>query len=107
MVRLTLASHITIVRIVLIPLLAMALLYGHHVWALIIFISAAVSDALDGVVARRMKQTTSVGAIPVSAIASWTQSLLQRGMPARGAALAALVCGPALPGYGEWQTAAA
>jgi len=63
MVRLTLASHITIVRIVLIPLLVMALLYGHHVWALIIFISAAVSDAIDGVIARKMKQTTYVGAI--------------------------------------------
>lgn len=71
----TTANKITIVRILLIPVfVTMAIYYGQSVargepleWqrfaAIIIFLVAAVSDGLDGYVARRYNQRSALGVI--------------------------------------------
>ena len=71
----TTANKITVVRILMIPaFVTMAIYYGESIqrhdaqeWmrfaAIIIFLVAAVSDGLDGYVARRYKQRSSLGAI--------------------------------------------
>ncbi|MDQ2919894.1 MAG: CDP-diacylglycerol--glycerol-3-phosphate 3-phosphatidyltransferase [Verrucomicrobiota bacterium] len=73
--RMTTANKITIVRICLIPaFVTMAIYYGQSVqagdpeeWmrftAIIIFLVAAVSDGLDGYVARRYNQRSRLGVI--------------------------------------------
>lgn len=61
--RINLANRITLVRIFLVPALAIAMLDGRHVLALGVFVLAAVSDAADGIVARRLRQRTTLGAI--------------------------------------------
>lgn len=53
---------ITLLRIILVPLIVILLIQGSFYKALIVFIIAAVSDALDGFLARIMKQQTALGA---------------------------------------------
>lgn len=66
----TIANQITILRLLLIPLFVVQLLYyfdkGDEVYrymALSFFCIAAVSDALDGYLARRLKQHSALGAV--------------------------------------------
>ncbi len=71
----TTANKITIVRILLIPVfVALAIYYGQTVrtgepdewlrfWAITTFLIAAASDGLDGYVARRYNQRSSLGVI--------------------------------------------
>src|SRR5947207_15874191 len=71
----TTANKITVARILMIPaFVTMAIYYGESIqrhdpqeWmrftAIIIFLIAAVSDGLDGYVARRYKQRSSLGVI--------------------------------------------
>lgn len=101
----TTANKITIVRILLIPaFVTMALYYGQSIesgdpqeWqrfaAILIFLVAAVSDGLDGYVARRYNQRSSLGVIldPIAdkglllsgiitlSISSWSQIAPQYG----------------------------
>src|SRR5437764_7929133 len=42
----------------LIPGFVILVLYGHLGWALIVFVTAGVTDGLDGVIARRTRRTT-------------------------------------------------
>jgi cardiolipin synthase len=49
-------------RIMSIPLLIILLSYDEHEAAFTVFICAAISDGLDGFIARRFKQKTRVGA---------------------------------------------
>ena len=60
--NLTLANQLTILRIVLIPAFVLAVVYGHLGVALIVFGVAGITDALDGLIARRAGQRTSLGA---------------------------------------------
>ena len=60
---LRLANQLTIARMVMIPLLITLLLSNHHGWALVVFILAGLTDALDGVIARRYQQSSNLGAI--------------------------------------------
>ena len=60
---LRLANQLTIARMVMTPLLITLLLSNHHGWALFVFILAGLTDALDGLIARRYKQSSSLGAI--------------------------------------------
>lgn len=53
---------ITIGRILLVPLTIWLLLTGAHVLALGAFLLAGASDAVDGFLARRLSQTTELGA---------------------------------------------
>ena len=59
---LTVANQLTILRIVLIPAFVLLVVYGHLGQALLVFITAGATDALDGLIARRAGQRTSLGA---------------------------------------------
>jgi cardiolipin synthase len=59
---LTLANQLTILRIMLIPAFVLLVVYGYLGWALLTFLAAGVTDALDGLIARRAGQRTSLGA---------------------------------------------
>jgi cardiolipin synthase (CMP-forming) len=58
MTALTPANQLTLLRMVLIPVLALLVIYEELGWALSVFIVAAITDALDGVLARRGQKTT-------------------------------------------------
>lgn len=62
MTALTPANLITLLRVLLIPALVILVLYGHLGWALIVFGTAGLTDALDGLIARRTGQKSSLGA---------------------------------------------
>ena len=54
-------NHLTILRILLIPLVLAALWYESWTWSLILFLIAAITDAWDGSLARLRKQITLWG----------------------------------------------
>ena len=56
------ANQLTLFRLFLIPLILIAMVYGRHGSALALFLAAAVTDGIDGVVARRFDQKTRLGA---------------------------------------------
>ena len=60
---LTVANFLTILRLLLIPVFVTALFYQRFGWALTIFLGAAITDGLDGLVARSLNQKTQLGAI--------------------------------------------
>src|SRR5256712_11281842 len=59
---LTLANQLTMFRMVMIPLLITLLLSNLHGWALTVFVLAGLTDALDGLIARRYQQSSHLGA---------------------------------------------
>ena len=61
--NLTFANQLTFLRLVAVPFFAIALLNNHHTVALAIFAGAAVTDVLDGLIARILKQKTALGAL--------------------------------------------
>lgn len=60
---LTLANLLTILRLLLVPVFVMAVYYQRFTWALALFLIAAITDGLDGLVARSFNQKTELGAI--------------------------------------------
>ena len=60
--NLTFANQLTILRIVLIPAFVLLVVYGRLGTALLVFMTAGATDALDGLIARRAGQRTSLGA---------------------------------------------
>ncbi len=62
MTPLTLANQLTLLRMLLIPAFVILVVYGHLGWALAVFVTAGVTDALDGLIARWSGQKTSLGA---------------------------------------------
>jgi cardiolipin synthase len=60
---LTLANLLTIARMITIPLMITLILSNHTGWALAAFLLAGTTDLLDGVIARRYKQSSDLGAI--------------------------------------------
>lgn len=62
MTALTIANQITFVRMLLIPAFVIQVLYGEMGWALATFLAAGATDALDGLIARRAGQQTTLGA---------------------------------------------
>jgi cardiolipin synthase len=59
---LTPANQLTLLRMLLIPAWVILVLYGHLGWALIVFATAGLTDALDGLIARRTGQKSNLGA---------------------------------------------
>ena len=55
------ANQLTLFRLLVIPLILIAMLYGRHGPALALFLVAAVTDGIDGLVARRFNQRTTLG----------------------------------------------
>lgn len=62
MTALTPANQLTLLRVVLIPAFVILVVYGYLGWALIVFATAGLTDALDGLLARWRRQKTSLGA---------------------------------------------
>jgi cardiolipin synthase len=60
--NLTLANQWTILRIVLVPAFVLLVVYGRLGAALVVFLIAGITDALDGLTARLAGQRTSLGA---------------------------------------------
>ena len=59
---LTFANQLTLLRMFLIPAFIVLTIEGELGWALAVFALAGVTDALDGVIARRSRQRTTLGA---------------------------------------------
>jgi len=59
---LTPANQLTILRMVFIPIFVILVVYNQLGWAFSIFILAGVTDGLDGLMARLLKQKTSLRA---------------------------------------------
>jgi cardiolipin synthase (CMP-forming) len=59
---LTPANQLTLLRMLLIPAFVILVLYGQLGWALIVFVTAGITDGLDGLIARRSGQHTQLGA---------------------------------------------
>jgi cardiolipin synthase len=59
---LTLANQLTLLRIILIPAFVLLVVYGNLGAALVVFLVAGITDALDGLIARLAGQGTSLGA---------------------------------------------
>ncbi len=60
--NLTAANQLTILRMLIIPAFVILLLYGYRGWALVSFFVAGITDLLDGLIARRAGQKTTLGA---------------------------------------------
>ena len=60
--NLTAANQLTLLRMLLIPPFAILLLYEHRGWALVVFLTAALTDMFDGLIARKTGQKTTLGA---------------------------------------------
>ena len=58
---LTAPNQLTLVRLAFLPFIIIELFGGHYGWALILFILAGLSDGLDGLLARLLKQQTLLG----------------------------------------------
>ena len=62
MTALTPANQLTLLRMLLIPAFVILVVYGHLGWALTVFVTAGITDALDGLAARWTGEKTSLGA---------------------------------------------
>jgi cardiolipin synthase (CMP-forming) len=58
----TLPNFLTFLRLVVLPFLIVAILEGRHESALILFLAAAITDIVDGFLARRFKMSSPLGA---------------------------------------------
>lgn len=59
---LTLANQLTLVRLALVPAFVIFVLYGRMGWALAAFVTAGITDGLDGLIARWTNKRTALGA---------------------------------------------
>jgi cardiolipin synthase len=59
----TIPNILTVVRMALIPVFVGALYYQRFGWALAVFVTAGVTDGLDGLFARRFNQYSQLGQI--------------------------------------------
>jgi len=57
----TYANQLTILRMVFVPCFVILLIYGYPRAATVVFLLAAVTDAFDGLIARRLNQRTPLG----------------------------------------------
>ena len=58
---LTYANQLTILRMVFVPCFVILLIYGYPRAATLVFFLAGVTDGLDGLIARKLKQKTVLG----------------------------------------------
>ncbi len=57
----TAPNQLTLLRLIFVPFAIINVLDAHYGWALGIFVAAGLSDALDGLLARWLKQKTTLG----------------------------------------------
>ncbi|MFN0263308.1 CDP-alcohol phosphatidyltransferase family protein [Tepidamorphus sp. 3E244] len=58
----TIPNFITILRLAAVPLVVYATIQGWYLFSFIVFVCAAISDALDGYIAKRFDQSSELGA---------------------------------------------
>ena len=58
---LTYANQLTILRMLFVPCFVILLLYGYPKMATLLFLIAGITDGLDGLLARKLKQKTALG----------------------------------------------
>ncbi|HZQ67772.1 MAG TPA: CDP-alcohol phosphatidyltransferase family protein [Terriglobales bacterium] len=58
---LTAPNQLTLLRMMFLPFIVINQLNGHYRWSLILFVIAGLSDGLDGLLARTLKQQTVLG----------------------------------------------
>jgi cardiolipin synthase (CMP-forming) len=58
---LTAPNQLTLLRMIFVPFTVIELVDGRYFWALVLFVAAGLSDGLDGLLARRLKQQTQLG----------------------------------------------
>ena len=58
----TLANQLTLMRLALVPAFVILVLYGRMGWALAAFVTAGITDGLDGLIARWTNKRTALGA---------------------------------------------
>jgi cardiolipin synthase len=59
----TVANQLTMLRMALVPAFVLLVLEREFSWALVVFVVAGLTDALDGYVARHANQSTRLGAM--------------------------------------------
>lgn len=59
---LSVPNQLTFLRLAFLPFLIISIRYQRYDWALGILVAAALTDGLDGLLARRLRQKTAVGA---------------------------------------------
>jgi cardiolipin synthase len=57
----TVPNQITFLRLALLPVYLICLFYGRFDWALALLVTAGLTDALDGILARRLNQKSELG----------------------------------------------
>ena len=60
---LTYANQLTILRMIFVPCFVLLLIYGHPKSATVLFVIAAITDGLDGLLARKLQQKTVLGSL--------------------------------------------
>ena len=58
----TVPNQITLLRLGFLPLFLILIVYEHYRWALLILVLAGLSDGIDGLLARKLDQKSSIGA---------------------------------------------
>jgi cardiolipin synthase len=58
----TVPNQITLLRLGFLPFFLILISYEHYRWALLVLVVAGLSDAIDGLLARRLNQSSSLGA---------------------------------------------
>lgn len=99
----TTANKITVIRILLVPMFIVQVLYyvrsgdeWHRFAAILAFGAAAISDGIDGFIARRYNQRSELGAV--------LDPLADKLLLVSGIVLLSLDNGPALPRIPLWLT---
>ena len=59
---LTVPNQLTFLRLGFLPFFIVLIFYGRYPWALLILVLAALTDGMDGLLARSLNQKTSLGA---------------------------------------------
>jgi cardiolipin synthase len=79
----TTANQLTILRIVFVPVFIILLAYNELGWAFSTFVVAGITDVLDGIIARRFGQKTSIGAVldPLADKLLMTSSIVILSLP--------------------------
>lgn len=57
----TAPNQLTLLRLIFLPFIIINLLNHHYTWSLVLFVLAGLSDGLDGLLARTLKQQTMLG----------------------------------------------
>src|SRR3979409_886723 len=58
----TVPNQITLLRLGFLPFFLILIAYDHYRWALLLLVIAGLSDGIDGLLARKLNQRSSLGA---------------------------------------------